>query len=180
VREVYAEQARALGRALAARGLELVFGGGHIGLMGVLADAVLEAGGRVVGVIPQALADRELAHDGLTQLHVVETMHQRKALMADLSDAFVALPGGYGTADELFEILTWAQLGMHARPIGLLNTAGFFDPLLAWVEHMLREGFLREQHRGLLLVEPAVEPLLDRLRQPLPANVEKWIDPDRR
>jgi uncharacterized protein (TIGR00730 family) len=108
-------------------------------------------------------------------------MHQRKALMADLADAFVALPGGYGTADELFEILTWAQLGIHARPIGLLNTAGFFDPLLAWVEHMLREGFLREQHRGLLLVEAAVAPLLDRLRQPPPAGVvEKWIDRDRR
>src|SRR3954449_13611628 len=142
-RPVYADAARRLGAALAARGCELVFGAGHVGLMGVLADAVLAAGGRAVGVIPQALVDRELAHRGLTELHVVGTMHQRKALMADLSDAFVALPGGYGTGDELFEILTWAQLGIHAKPIGLLNVAGYFDAMLAWLDHMTREDFLR-------------------------------------
>jgi uncharacterized protein (TIGR00730 family) len=181
LRSEYAEQARLLGRSLAERGLELVFGAGHIGLMGVLADAALAAGGRVVGVIPQALADRELAHRGLTQLHVVETMHQRKALMADSADAFVALPGGYGTAEELFEIVTWAQLGMHAKPIGLLNTAGFFDPLLMWIEHMVQEGFVRPKQRRLLFVETEVAALLDRLREPPPpTGIEDKIDPARR
>src|SRR5439155_9430175 len=126
---------------------------GHVGLMGVLADAVLAGGGRVVGVIPQFMIDKELAHAGLTELVVVETMHQRKAVMADLSDAFVALPGGYGTLDELFEILTWAQLGIHKKPIGLLNVEGFYDPLLAWIEKALAEGFLKAKHRSLLLVE---------------------------
>ncbi|HEV3083366.1 MAG TPA: TIGR00730 family Rossman fold protein, partial [Gemmataceae bacterium] len=128
---LYAAAARQLGISLVARGMDLVYGGGHVGLMGILADAVLRGGGEVVGVIPQALVERELAQEGLTRLEVVDTMHQRKAAMADLADAFAALPGGYGTADELFEILTWAQLGMHAKPIGLLNISGFFDPLLA-------------------------------------------------
>ena len=141
-RPVYAEQARQLGGLLAARRIGLVFGGGHIGLMGVLADAVLAAGGEAIGVIPQALMDKELAHRGLTQLHVVGTMHQRKALMADLADGFAALPGGFGTGDEFFEILTWGQLGLHAKPIGLLNTAGYFTPLLAWLDQMVAEGFL--------------------------------------
>src|SRR5262249_55489848 len=126
-RPEYADAARRLGSALAARGLEAVTGAGHIGLMGVLADATLAGGGRVVGVIPRALVQRELAHQGLSELLVVETMHQRKALMADRADAFAALPGGYGTLDELFEVLTWAQLGLHARPVGLLNVAGYFD-----------------------------------------------------
>src|SRR5262249_11009257 len=130
----YADAARRFGPALAAHGLGLVYGGGHVGLMGVVADAVLGGGGEVIGVIPQALVDRELAHTGLTALRVVATMHQRKALMADLADGFVALPGGFGTADELFEILTWAQLGLHAKPVGLLDVNGFFTPLLAWVE----------------------------------------------
>jgi uncharacterized protein (TIGR00730 family) len=166
---------------MAMRGLELVFGAGHIGLMGVLADAVLAAGGRAVGVIPRALADKELAHQGLTRLHVVETMHQRKALMADSADAFIALPGGYGTGDELFEIVTWAQLGIHDKPIGLLNVAGFFDPLLAWIDHMVEEGFVRPEHGGLLLVEDDVQGLLDRLRDHRPARRrEKWIDQDER
>src|SRR5262245_12742237 len=128
-RPEYADAARHLGAALARRGLGLVYGGGHVGLMGVVADAVLRAGGEVIGVIPQALVERELAQAGLTRLEVVDTMHQRKARMADLADAFVALPGGFGTCDELFEILTWSQLGLHARPVGLLNVAGFFDPL---------------------------------------------------
>jgi uncharacterized protein (TIGR00730 family) len=180
-RPAYAEAARQLGRALAGAGLELVFGGGHVGLMGVVADAVLAAGGRVVGVIPQALVDRELAHPGLTQLHVVETMHQRKALMADLSDGFVALAGGYGTCDELFEILTWGQLGIHRKPIGLLNTAGFFDPLLAWVKLAVRERFLRAAHRDLLLVGADADELLTRLREPPPAPpTDKWIEPEDR
>src|SRR2546421_2418842 len=138
---VYAEEARRLGAALCRRGLGLVYGAGNIGLMGVLADAVLAHGGEVIGVIPRALVDKELAHAGLTQLHIVETMHQRKALMEQLADAFVALPGGYGTGDELFEILTWAQLHIHAKPIGLLNVAGYFDALLAWLNHTVAEGF---------------------------------------
>src|SRR5215813_9675976 len=175
-RPVFAEAAQLLGRLLAERGLGLVYGGGHIGLMGVLADAALAAGGEVAGVIPQTLVDKELAHSGLTALHVVATMHQRKALMADLADGFAALPGGFGTADELFEILTWAQLGLHSKPIGLLNVAGYFDPLLAWVDHCVREGFLRPQHRALLQVSRDAEELLDMLsRYRAPEVVPKWI-----
>src|SRR5579884_4022684 len=151
-RAVYRDGARRLGEVLAAGGLGLVYGGGHVGLMGVLADAVLQGGGEVVGVIPQALVDRELAQLNLTRLEVVDTMHQRKARMADLADAFVALPGGFGTADELFEILTWAQLGIHRKPIGLLNIARFFDPLLTWVEQCVSQSFLRPEHRELLQV----------------------------
>jgi uncharacterized protein (TIGR00730 family) len=180
-RPEYAEAARRFGAALAERGLGLVYGGGHVGLMGVLADAVLAAGGAAVGVIPQALVDKELAHAGLTELLVVGTMHQRKALMADKSDAFVALPGGYGTLDETFEILTWAQLGLHAKPVGLLNVAGFFDPLLAWVKHAVSERFVRSQHIDLLTVETHPENLLDALTRHKPAaQVPKWIGPDNR
>ena len=176
-REVYADQARRLGEALAARGLGLVYGGGHIGLMGVLADALLQAGGEVIGVIPQALVDKELAHGGLTELRVVTTMHQRKALMADLADGFLALPGGFGTADEFFEVLTWAQLGLHDRPVGLLNVAGFFDPLLAWLDHTVAEGFIKPVHRRLLLEAQEPELLLDLLQGYRPALEEqKWID----
>jgi uncharacterized protein (TIGR00730 family) len=174
----YAAAARELGALLARQGFGLVYGGGHVGLMGVLADAVLAGGGEVIGVIPQALVDRELAHPGLTELRVVGTMHQRKALMADLADGFAALPGGYGTGDELFEILTWAQLGLHARPIGLLNTAGYFDALLAWLDQMVREQFLRPEHRRVLLTADNPAALLDLLRQPPPAEpVGKWITP---
>ncbi|HYT91095.1 MAG TPA: TIGR00730 family Rossman fold protein [Gemmataceae bacterium] len=175
-RETYVETTRRLGETMVRHGLGLVFGAGHIGLMGVLADAVLAAGGEAIGVIPQALVDRELAHERLTQLHVVDTMHQRKALMADLADAFVALPGGYGTADELFEILTWAQLGLHQKPIGLLNIRGFFDPLIAWVDHCVREGFIRPQYRDLLAISTESGHLLDLLsrREPAP-QMPKWI-----
>jgi uncharacterized protein (TIGR00730 family) len=180
-RPEYADAARRLGRELAGHGLELVYGAGHVGLMGVLADAALEAGGRVVGVIPGALVARELAHRGLTELHVVETMHQRKALMADRSDAFVALPGGFGTADELFEILTWAQLGIHQKPVGLLNVLGYFDPLLGWVGHCVREGFLRSQHRQLLLVGDEPSALVGRLlSRPAVRPVEKWASDSER
>jgi uncharacterized protein (TIGR00730 family) len=175
-RPEFAASAREVGKALAARGLELVYGAGHIGLMGILADAALAARGRVVGVIPQAMVERELAHRGLSELHVVRTMHERKALMADRAGAFLALPGGFGTADELFEILTWAQLGLHSRPVGLLNVAGFFDPLMAWLDRAVQEGFLREQHRQLLVVGDQQERLLDALLtgRPAPA-IEKWI-----
>lgn len=177
-RPEYAEAARQFGGLMARHGLGLVYGGGHIGLMGVLADAVLQGGGEVIGVIPQALVDRELAHAGLTELRVVGTMHQRKALMADLADGFAALPGGFGTGDELFEILTWAQLGLHARPIGLLNTVGYFDPLLAWLDCMVAEQFLRPQHRHLLLTADSPKALLNLLLQPPPVEpVGKWITP---
>jgi uncharacterized protein (TIGR00730 family) len=173
--DVYAEAARRLGDLLARRGLGLVYGAGHIGLMGVLADAALAAGGRVVGVIPQDLVDRELAHRGLTELCVVDTMHQRKALMADRSDAFVALPGGYGTLDETFEILTWGQLGLHTKPVGLLNVAGFFDSLLAWLDHAVREGLLKPKHRELLQVDADAERLLTRLAVGPPTDLpQKW------
>jgi uncharacterized protein (TIGR00730 family) len=175
---VYAEAARRFGHLLADRQIGVVYGGGHVGLMGVLAAAVLGRGGEVIGVIPQALVDRELAHAGLTELRVVATMHERKAVMADLADGFAALPGGYGTADELFEMLTWAQLGMHAKPVGLLNVNGFFDPLLAWLDHIVREGFLRPAHRRLLRDADEPEAVLTLLLEHrLVQAVPKWIDP---
>jgi uncharacterized protein (TIGR00730 family) len=160
---IYTEETRRLGIAMHRRGFGLVFGAGHVGLMGVLADAVREAGGETIGVIPQSLVDRELAHQSLTDLRIVESMHDRKALMARLSDAFLALPGGYGTLDELFEILTWAQLGFHRKPIGLLNVSGFFDPLLAWIDRAIAEDFVKAKNRELLIVESDVEKMLDRL-----------------
>jgi uncharacterized protein (TIGR00730 family) len=176
--EAYADATRCLGQAMVRHGLGLVFGAGHIGLMGVLADTVLAAGGEAIGVIPQALVDRELAHGRLTQLHVVATMHQRKALMADLADGFAALPGGFGTGDELFEILTWAQLGLHTNPIGLLNVNGYFDPLLAWLDHMVRERFLRLEHRRLLHSADTPEGLLTLLLEsPRTAPVAKGVVP---
>jgi uncharacterized protein (TIGR00730 family) len=176
-RPVYADGAHRLGEAMAARGLGLVYGGGHIGLMGVIADAVLRCGGQVVGVIPKSMVDKELAHAGLTKLHVVDTMHQRKALMANLADGFAALPGALGTGDELFEILTWAQLKLHSKPVGLLNLAGYFDPLLAWLDRTVAEGFMRPAHRGLLIEEVDPERLLDLLQSFRPGSgPEKWID----
>ena len=161
----YADAARSVGQGLVENDCQLVYGGARAGLMGVVADAVLAAGGKVTGVIPRALVDQEIAHGGLTQLLVVQTMHERKALMADLADAFIALPGGFGTADELFEILTWAQLGIHHKPVGLVNTAGFFDLLLAWLDRAVADGFLKSKHRRLLIEAGSVEELLDRLSQ---------------
>lgn len=170
--------ARELGGALAARGLVLVYGGGRVGLMGAVARAALDAGGTVVGVIPHALARKEIAEDACTELIVVDTMHERKALMADRAGAFVALPGGFGTLDELFEILTWAQLGIHAKPVAVLNAGGFFDPLLACLDHMVRAGLLRPAHRELLLVAGTVPELLDRLAAWRPGAPEaKWAVP---
>jgi uncharacterized protein (TIGR00730 family) len=162
-REIYKETARRLGELMATRRIGLIYGGGHIGLMGILADAILAAGGEAIGVIPQSMIDEELAHAKLTKLHVVDTMHQRKALMAELADGFAALPGGFGTADELFEILTWAQLRYHAKPIGLLNIDGFFDPLLAWLDRCVEDGFLKPKHRRLLIEAGEPQSLLDRL-----------------
>ena len=171
----YAEATAALGRALAGAGVGLVYGGARVALMGAMADAVLAAGGAVTGVMPEALVAKEVAHAGLTELHVVRSMHERKALMADLADAFVAMPGGWGTLDELFEILTWAQLGLHRKPCAVLNIRGYFDPLLAFLDHSVREGFVRAEHRGMLLVARAPGELLDRLGESRPPIVEKWI-----
>lgn len=160
---MYAEAARAMGRALVSNNLALVYGGGHVGLMGTIADEVLRHGGEVTGVIPQQLVDRELAHPGLTRLFVVKNMHERKAMMAELSDGFVAMPGGLGTLEELFEMLTWSQLGIHAKPVGVLNVAGFYDQLVAFLGHARGEGFIREQHAGLMMVEASPDALVKRL-----------------
>lgn len=159
----YVEAAVQLGRRLAEEGIGIVYGGGHVGLMGVLADAALQAGGEVIGVIPQFMVEEELAHDRLSRLHVVTTMHERKALMAGLAHAFLALPGGFGTAEEFFEIITWKQLRLHDKPIGLLNVAGFFDPLIAWMDHAVAEGFLKPRHRGMVIVGDEVETLIARM-----------------
>lgn len=162
-RPAYAEAARRVGEALGRRGIGLVYGGGRVGLMGVVADAVLAAGGRAVGVIPERLAGPELAHGGLTELHVVAGMHDRKALMARLASGFLALPGGIGTYEEFFEMLTWAALGYHAKPIGLLNVDGYFDPLLRLLDHAVAEGFVRPAHLGLVLVSDDPEALASGL-----------------
>jgi hypothetical protein len=177
-RDVYVEAARAMGAALARRRIGLVFGGGRIGLMGVVADAVLAAGGEVIGVIPEALVAKELAHNGLSDLRVVGSMHERKALMAELADAFVALPGGYGTFEEFCEVVTWAQLGFHRKPCGLLNVVGFYEPLLAFFDHAVAEGFVRPGHRALVLEERDPEHLLDLMARYQPPALEKWIERD--
>jgi uncharacterized protein (TIGR00730 family) len=163
----YAQAAQTIGRLLSQRGIDLVYGGGNVGLMGALADACLAAGGRVIGVIPQALVDREAAHTGLTELRVVSSMHERKSVMADLADAFVALPGGFGTWEELFEVLSWSQLGIQRKACGLLNVRGYYDPLLELANKAVSEGFLREVNRQLLLSDVDPARLLDRLSEPL-------------
>jgi uncharacterized protein (TIGR00730 family) len=158
----YADAARSVGAGLADRGIGLVYGGGRVGLMGTLADAALAAGGRVTGVIPSALVDRELAHPGLTDLRVVTTLHERKALMAELADAFIALPGGLGTLEELAEVLSWAQLELHAKPIGALDVGGYFDSLAAFLDHATGEGFIAPPQRRLLMIESDLDTLLER------------------
>ena len=160
---VYLESARMVGRSLARRGIGLVYGGGRLGLMGALADAALAAGGEVIGVIPVALRDAEVAHMGCTALHIVQTMHERKARFADLSDGFIAIPGGVGTLDELWEAVSWAQLGYHAKPVGLLNVAGYYDHLIAFVATMAATGFVRPQHRDILLVDDDLGGLLTQM-----------------
>jgi len=172
----YTEASRALVRAMTRHGLDLVYGGGNIGLMGVIAEAALAAGMHVTGVAPQRLLEREVVHRGLSALHVVGSMHERKAKMADLSDAFIALPGGYGTLDELFEALTWTQLGYHRKPAGLLNVAGYFDRLAEYLDHALAERLLTREHRDMLIVETDPDVLIERLEHaPLP-QATKWID----
>jgi uncharacterized protein (TIGR00730 family) len=175
-RPEYVQCAAELGRLLAARGLGVVYGGARVGLMGAVADAALDAGGAVIGVIPTRLVEAEIAHAGITKLHVVETMHERKALMADLSDAVIALPGGTGTLDELFELFTWSQLGLHRKPIGLLDVSGYWQPLLRFLEHAVNERFLRAEHLETLLVEREPGPLLDRLASHQPRALDKWLD----
>jgi hypothetical protein len=172
----YLEAARELGELLAARGTAIVFGGGRTGLMGALADGALQRGGHVVGILPGMFNTAELAHAGLSELVVVEGMHERKARMAGLADAFIALPGGFGTLEELFEILAWAQLGLHSNPVGLLNVRGYYDPLLAMIEQAEREGFLYSEHRHLLLDSPDAAQLLARLEayRP-PGGLERWL-----
>jgi uncharacterized protein (TIGR00730 family) len=160
---VYIDTARQVGRTLAERGIGVVYGGGRLGLMGAVADGALAAGGSVIGVIPTALVNAEVAHRGLTELHVVETMHQRKQAFTDLSDGFVNLPGGTGTMDELWEALSWAQIGYHAKPVGLLNVSGYYDHLIAFYAKMAEVGFLRPQHHGILLVADALDALLDKM-----------------
>jgi len=172
----YVAAARRFGGLLGSTGRTLVYGGGRIGMMGEVADAALAAGSRVIGVIPRAMVVRELAHPGATEMRVVETMHQRKALMSDLSDAFVALPGGIGTMEELFEVWTWAQLGVHAKPVGLLDAGGFFEPLIAFVDRMVDRGFLRAEVRGILVVDTDPERLLARMAARSPDDRPKWMD----
>lgn len=167
---VYIEAARAVGRTLAERGIGVVYGGGRLGLMGAIADSALAAGGEVIGIIPQALVDAEVAHRGLTELHVVNTMHERKQAFTDLSDGFVTLPGGTGTMDELWEALSWAQLGYHAKPVGVLNTAGFYDGLIAFAAKMGEVGFIRPQHRGLMIVDERLDGLLAQMAAHVPAT----------
>lgn len=174
----FAAAAERLGRVIVERGYGLVFGGGHVGLMGRIADAVLAAGGEAIGVIPAGLERREVAHRHLTQLHVVQTMHERKALMAELSDGFVALPGGIGTLEELFEAVTWAQLGIHAKPCGILDVNGYYRGLLDFLDAMVREGFVREGNRSLFVVADDAVDLLDRLEAWQPPDRQPWLTRD--
>jgi len=175
-RAVYASAAKTLGRALVNRGFGLVYGGGKVGLMGTIANAVLEAGGEVIGVIPKFLSEKEIAHVGLTQLHVVSSMHERKAMMAELADGFIALSGGYGTFEEFCEILTWAQLGFHQKPCGLLNVDGYYDRLIAMFDHAVEEQFVHTRHRSLVLVDSQPDDLLDQFAAFEPITFQKWVD----
>ncbi len=172
----YRQHAEEFGHALADAGIGLVYGGASVGLMGAVADAALAHGGEVIGVIPHSLFKREIAHDGLSELHVVDTMHARKALMAELSDAFVALPGGIGTFEELFEIWTWAQLGHHGKACALLNIEGFYDGLSSFLDHVVKEGFLKPRHRGMLIVEERIASLLAAIRAYAAPETVRWIN----
>lgn len=171
----YTVAAEKMGATLAKRGITLVYGGGRVGLMGTLADATLQAGGSVIGVIPQALADKEIAHRGLTELHIVASMHERKAKMAELADAFIALPGGLGTLEEFYEILTWAQLGFHRKACALLNVDGFYDGLLTFFDHAVAEQFVRIDHRELIIVGESPQRLINDLLEYEPPHVDKWL-----
>ena len=173
---IYVRQAAAMGALMARSGRRLVYGGGRTGLMGALADAALAAGGEVIGVMPRHLVDREVAHTGLSELRIVESMHQRKALLAELSDGFIAMPGGLGTLEELFEIWTWGQLGLHQKPYGLFDVAGFYGNLLAFLDHAVTTGFIRREYRELLVVETDPETLLARMESARPPALPRWMD----
>lgn len=173
---VYAEAAMKLARFLISEKIRLVYGGANVGLMRILADTMLASGGNVIGIMPKSLVEKEVAHSGLSEMHIVSGMQERKALMADLSDAFIALPGAFGTLDELFEVLTWNQLGILHKPVGLLNIHGFFNSLTALLDHAVDEKFLRPEHRGLLIMEEDEKILLERLNQYKPVTAEKWIE----
>jgi len=171
----YAEQASILARTLAQNAITIVYGGAKVGLMGVIADTALAEGGTVIGVIPQSLVEKEVAHQGLSKIHVVESMHERKALMSELSEGFIALPGGVGTFEEIFEVWTWAQLGFHSKPCGLLNVSSYFDPLSAFISHAASEGFIKPQHQQMLIVAATVDELLAKFNTYKPPTVKKWI-----
>ncbi|MDX3899757.1 MAG: TIGR00730 family Rossman fold protein [Sphingobium sp.] len=173
---VYREAAEKVGALLAERGIGLVYGGGTVGLMGVIADTVCAAGGEVIGVIPEALRAREHDHQGITELHVVKTMHERKAMMAKFADGFLCLPGGIGTLEEIFEAWCWSQLGYHEKPCGLLNVNGFYTPMASFIDSVVEEGFLQPRHRAMLLVENDPKILLDRMARYLPPKTEHWLD----
>ena len=175
-RDEYLAGASELGRVLARRGIGVVYGGARVGLMGALADSALAQGGRVIGVMPEALVAKEVAHRGLTELRVVKSMHERKAMMSDLSDGFVALPGGFGTLEEFFEVLTWAQLGLHRKPCALLDVQGYFKGLLSFVDHAIAEGFVRREYRSMICVADSPDALLDAMAAYRPPVVQKWIE----
>lgn len=175
-RASYTEAAQRLGALLVKRGIGLVYGGGNVGLMGVIADTVMAAGGTAIGVMPRNLIAREIGHAGITELRVVDTMHQRKALMADLSSAFIALPGGYGTFDEFFEVVTWTQLGLHRKGCGLLNIEGYYDPFVAMLDRAVAEGFIKSENRALVLDDASADRLLDRVLAFHPPATEQWLD----
>lgn len=177
--EIYKEQATLLGRTLAKQNIELVYGGANVGLMGAVADGVLNAGGKAIGVLPNFLRSKEIAHQGLTELILVESMHERKTKMNDLCDGVIALPGGFGTLEELFEMLTWAQLGLHKKPIAILNTNGFYDSLIELTETMVEKGLLKDVNQKMLLVSDNIDDLLDQMKNYIPPTVGKWIDKDK-
>lgn len=172
----YADAARAMGRELARRNITTVYGGSNMGLMGILAESAMEAGGNVVGVIPRSLVQKEVAHTGLSELHIAESMHERKALMAELSDGFIAMPGGIGTMDEIFEIFTWAQLGFHTKPCGLLNVDGYYDPLLGFLDNVVNEGFLKGMHREKLVTGTTPSEIIDAFAYYEPPTGSKWVE----
>jgi len=174
-RPEYAAAAEQLGALIACEKIDLIYGGGCVGLMGAVADAALKHGGHVIGVIPEKLVLKEVVHEKLPDLRVVKTMHERKALMAELADGFIALPGGYGTFEEFFEVLAWSQLGWHRKPFGLLNSHGFYSQLIAFLDHTAQEGFIRQQHRELVLVESSAEKILERMKNFQPPSEVKWI-----
>ncbi|MEZ5347369.1 MAG: TIGR00730 family Rossman fold protein [Pyrinomonadaceae bacterium] len=178
VNPAFVRTAEELGRYLAENDIELVYGGGRVGLMGRIADAVMQNGGRVTGIIPKSLSDKEVAHQGLSDLHIVDSMHTRKAMMADLSDGFIALPGGFGTFEELCEIITWAQLGFHSKPCGFLNIEGYYDPLVELFDKAVAEQFVRPEHRKLVLIEKEIEPMIGKMKDYKLPSVEKWLEKD--